>query len=370
MTEEGELELMLAQVRRFGDRTLSPALPPPDRCITAGDRRQLVRLAEQAGLLDSGPGGYGIWGQGHRDNHFSAAALTVLAGFNSGIAWFVHQLAMARFAAAALQRTQAFPALGISYLGHYGLVGEGLLAVLMNRPLAGAQPAITEYFQTREQGRLVVADDPKGFLVVGLDTSPRPQLAWFYHSRETLDITPLDFSHGLNEVPFQRLWIRSPGIRMAADQGLLAQLLYFDGLATVAVTLGTLQRVSGAAVRFSHTRRQGGKLIARHSAVMAMLNALNGAQQAGQYFLDGGICARAPLEGFIDCCRWRSHWMPMTSRAFNAAMQIHGGSGYMQDLGIEKAVRDGNVLRVMHGSPLELGLLSELAEQMRTGGDA
>lgn len=368
MTEKGELELMLAEVRRFGDRTLSPALPPPEHCIMAEERRQLVRVAEQAGFLDSGPDGYGIWGQGHGDSHFTVAALTVLAGFNSGIAWFLHQLAMARFVAAALQwpRTSS---LGISYLGHYGLGGESLLTLLMNQPLAQAPSAIADYFQTRDQGRLVVADEYEGFLMAGIDPSPRAKLAWFHHPLATLEVTPLRFSHGLNEVPFHRLWIRAPGSRVAADGGLLARLLYFDGLATVAVTLGTLQRVTGATNRFSRMRRQGGKVIARHSAVMRLLNELNAARQAGQYFLDGGICARAPLDGFLECCRWRSHWMPMASRALNAAMQIHGGSGYMQDLGIEKAVRDGNLLRVMHGSPMELGLLSERAEQIRAGGD-
>jgi alkylation response protein AidB-like acyl-CoA dehydrogenase len=53
---------------------------------------------------------------------------------------------------------------------------------------------------------------------------------------------------------------------------------------------------------------------------------------------------------------------PLLCAAANQAMQVLGGTGYMQDAGIEKIVRDANHLKVSFGTPDDLRLFISAAE--------
>ncbi len=371
MISEDDLALMMDEVTRFTHRVIEPALPPVEQVIESAARTRILAAATDAGILGNATEHYGIWGRVHSSLQFSVSSLCTLAERNAGMAWVFHQYGLSHRAAATLELDPGAAPPMLSCFGHFGIGGPALCECLLGEPMTPSSLAfLRDYYDLQTRQRLVSSDPAETLLYIDLESpgeTPLAGLVWRTQTEEFLHRTPVQAPHGLNEVTFSRVRLMKPGDRVAPDAGLLAELLYFDGLAIVAIALGTLKRAQRLARAYSRARKQGGKPIAQHSAVREMLASLSVAEQSGQLFLQAQAKHTDALSGLMAVSRWRCHWMPAVCRAINNAMQIHGGMGYMQDTGVEKAVRDANVLRVIHGSPLQLALFVEAAAQWEEG---
>jgi alkylation response protein AidB-like acyl-CoA dehydrogenase len=127
-----------------------------------------------------------------------------------------------------------------------------------------------------------------------------------------------------------------------------------QSLALVAVGLGCLRRASELAREQAKTRIQGGRSIEHHPAVQSLLGSAHAAVVGADALLSR--MAEGPLRGnrIGDVFAARAEAHPLLCRGATDALQVFGGSGYMQDVGMEKALRDSQQLRLMGGTPGEL----------------
>jgi len=109
--------------------------------------------------------------------------------------------------------------------------------------------------------------------------------------------------------------------------------------------------IAGAAVRaasaYATERFQGGRAIANHAAVQELLGeATARAASAAQSLSDdlslvGAACRK------LTC-------IADAASAVTSSLQVMGGNGYMEDFRMEKRLRDVEVLRTSHGTPIDL----------------
>lgn len=118
-----------------------------------------------------------------------------------------------------------------------------------------------------------------------------------------------------------------------------------------ALSVGIAQRLLNDSVRFASERQQFGKPIAEHQMIQAMLADCKTEIYAGQAMvLD---CARKrddalPHSTEAACCKL--FCTEMVGRVADKAVQIHGGSGYISDYGVERFYRDVRLFRLYEGT--------------------
>jgi len=122
----------------------------------------------------------------------------------------------------------------------------------------------------------------------------------------------------------------------------------------VAVGIGCLRHAHDLAREQARSRVQGGQRIEHHPAVQSLIGSADTALLATDALL--GRMAEGPLRGnrIGDVFAARAEAHPLLCRGATDALQVFGGSGYMQDVGMEKALRDSQQLRLMGGTPGEL----------------
>jgi acyl-CoA dehydrogenase len=118
-----------------------------------------------------------------------------------------------------------------------------------------------------------------------------------------------------------------------------------------AVAVGLAERALEESVKFSAVNRQGGVPTGDRQLVQAML----ADQQAG--VLAGKAMARATAKNFVSGVDRRIapsatklFCTEMAGRVADLAVQVHGGSGYMREMPVERIYRDARLLRIYEGS--------------------
>ena len=118
-----------------------------------------------------------------------------------------------------------------------------------------------------------------------------------------------------------------------------------------AVCVGSAQRLCDESVAYARTRQQFGKPIGEHQLVQAMLADSGTETFAGRSMvieaarrMDAG--ARVALEA-ASCKLFCSE---MVGRVADRAVQIHGGSGYIQGAAVERFYRDVRLFRLYEGT--------------------
>jgi len=366
MLSEQDLGLMTDEVDRFVERVIRPVIPAAEHQIEQSTVDMLLAEADHAGILGEGDENLGIWGGLHATPQFSISALQSITKASAGLAWIFHQNALKR--RIKVELGVSISDFSVSYMGHYGIGGKPLVSYLFGQDKTEADyQYLKDFYDVENNYRLVTGLEGTDLIYIGIDDTIQDDkfnLVWKHKACETNETFPLKDHHGLDDVQVGQIKLSSSGSNLSMDNGLLKDLLFFDSLTIIAITQGVLGVARKAADEYSKIRKQGGKPIIQHAAVQELLSTITATEQSGQLFLDSQAKTRDKLKGLIEANRWRSHWMPQACQAANNAMQIHGGIGYMKDLGIEKVVRDCNTLRVIHGSPFQLALFSEAAEQL------
>lgn len=337
--------------------------------MPSGVVRDLTRALAELGVLNPGrePAG-GMWDddQAPEQRQLSIDTLQILAAYSAGVACQVHGQALAWRLDREVGLTPGDDQVWVSLQGWLGLGREGALLSAEGRPLPARQ---TE--EMADNWGWPTASTPR--LLHGLPDWDalwlpiwRPNDGWRWHRipRSAFQVQEMPNSHGLDELTVQAVWLALapthqqemswPALRgdHARDLWARMQAMYASGLQAIAqaVTQAAWLRAREQA----HLRRQGGAMIIRHPAVQQLL------EQARQAVLESAQAlasvGRAGVAWPDLPARWRdrARCQLSLSAGTSAALQVFGGMGYMQDNGLEKALRDVNHLRLLAGSPTEL----------------
>lgn len=177
-----------------------------------------------------------------------------------------------------------------------------------------------------------------------VDRYSSASLSWYEHRQ---------FALGLNELPLYEVQLGVPEQRYPLEANalrcLLLSLLIMDGMGLLAIAGGALKKAEDIASGYAQTRRQGGKLLMELPAVRLMLGEIAATQHILKLSLQA--CDQqqdiAALYGVLSCT---SMLFPKLVDAASLCVQIMGGIGYMQDVGVEKILRDVSALALMAGS--------------------
>lgn len=132
----------------------------------------------------------------------------------------------------------------------------------------------------------------------------------------------------------------------AAMTSLARGRIHMAGLA-----VGTAQRALDESVAYAATATQGGTPIGDFQLVQAMLadqqtGVLAGralAREAARLYVTGEDRRIAPSAAKLFCTE-------MAGKAADLAVQVHGGSGYLREVAVERIYRDVRLLRLYEGT--------------------
>jgi hypothetical protein len=348
-----------ATVQRFAATAVASAVGCPQTPPTATQMAQIVRTAEELGLLDVGTDSLGLWSRPGGTNalSFTLESLCSIAQVSAGAAYHLHQLALARsLAIASGEGATAYPVVRLG-TGH-PLQHRAVAALLAPRLGEPEHPALLEAsFPSPEAEAtwLFEVAEPWDSLLVPFSpvNGSTSAVTWGLVRREALQISDLGSGHGLGGLSIVSA-TKPPVVRpqlLAGDgRAQLRLALAAQSLAPLAMGLGIVRRALSLARNYAALRVQGGALIGTHAAVEQLLgDAL--AVEATVAATLASAALPSDNRGLARLVGCRATLQPRLCDAGNACMQVFGGLGYMQDAGVEGAVRDLNHLRVSSGAP-------------------
>lgn len=367
-----DIAALLETFEAFADTEIALRWQRPEIAITPADLKAILEAAHRHGLLDATMEGYGLWAELVRNAspQLTLTALTALARRNASAALLLHQLALAQAARTllpAMATTMADTATPVTELVLTGAQGWGrssLVRWLHEQPnyddielLKGNYTATPAHSSQKPQlTRLLwVAPMTDNALV------PIFENTQFYLAQVSLETPPNSdlLAHGMDGLRVKtcgKVQWQIPLDRQSHTALITAHLL---GLAAIA--LGITQCASFRANDYAGLRIQGGRQIIKHDAVAALISEMESAMRATSLLLAGACQPRVnQTNRFVEratALAIKHECLPLLCRAVNAAMQIHGGMGYMRETGIENLLRDINCLRLLGGSPAELALM-------------
>jgi alkylation response protein AidB-like acyl-CoA dehydrogenase len=104
-------------------------------------------------------------------------------------------------------------------------------------------------------------------------------------------------------------------------------------------------------VEYMKVRSQGGKKLAEHQGLQWMLADMAVQRDAARGHSQHAIAALLRGErGTMEASTAKLYATEALGRVADAAVQIHGGMGYMRDAGIETVFRDARIVRIYEGT--------------------
>lgn len=351
-------------VERFAARTLAPFRDEPARRLAAGELRGVVAAARGLGLLAGEEAGGMLWSAAPDTASLDDAchALQVLGSYHAGIAFHIHRLALGAWLAGRLDG--AVSGAEIAWLpGAHVLADPALLRWLAGE--AAATAGLADCLPAAGAALAWLGGGEWQQLLVPVLAAATGEPCWQRVPRDALALLPPQPLHGLDAVHRQggvlpadvasAASATAPAASPAAP-GLFAELLALDALGIMAIALGATRHAHALACAQADLRQQGGKRIREHDAVQALLAEQRVAIDVVATLLDSVVVVPATVADLSRLFGYRLVAHEQLCRAANAALQVFGGSGYMQDVGLERIVRDGNQLRVAGGTPEDLKL--------------
>jgi acyl-CoA dehydrogenase len=118
-----------------------------------------------------------------------------------------------------------------------------------------------------------------------------------------------------------------------------------------AVAVGVAERLIRDMVRYASERQQFGKPIGEFQLVQAMLADSRAEAYAARAMVQDAARRRDQGENVsteASCCKYFA--TEMVGRVADRAVQVHGGSGYIADFGVERFYRDVRLFRLYEGT--------------------
>jgi alkylation response protein AidB-like acyl-CoA dehydrogenase len=155
------------------------------------------------------------------------------------------------------------------------------------------------------------------------------------------------------ELHFDGVRIPAANLLGAEGAGFRAFLKVLDGgrISVAALALGLAQAALDAAVPYAKTREQFGRPIGTFQGVAFML-----ADMATEIEAARGLVYRAAWlkdqgrDYHLAAAQAKLYASEMSSRATNAAIQVHGGYGYVEDYKVERYLRDAKLTEIGEGT--------------------
>lgn len=356
------LAALVAAVTAFAAQEVAPRCPRPEQAPLAADFAAVAAAAERAGIVDGGADSCGLWSGLVRGETpaFPLSALVVLAAANPALAWQLHTRALAQ---AALALAGAAPVAGIALVADGGC---GIGRSALGRLLAGRAPhdsdlaLLADVYGGSDRVAVLAPATPQ-LLLLRIDAGGSTGAGSTALSLQCVDTRSVlraqdPRPHGLDGC--MAIIVAPPPAatpRLPLTTAQFASLFAAQQLAQVAIARGLLTPVAIRTREYAALRSQGARRIIMHDSVAALVADLELALAAVDALLRDA--ATRPANA-ADAVTVRREAMPLLARAANAALQVHGGSGYMRDTGVESALRAVNTLRLLGGTPPELGLVA------------
>ena len=378
LLNKADVELICSEVERFASGSIAPLVERPELVLSQKGLNDLTEIALETGLLSTTePSGGGLWEQGDEPALLSIRMLSVLAKTNAGVALRFHQFALARHLLEALYLpTDQSGSTALSLVGFYGLgrvalprylSGRGVEAEDINflRSWLAGENFIKNSAKNPKQGGapFVFTADSEWKTLLHPTINHKGELVFSLYSRENLTVDKVSNSHGFDElsafccrgfVGVEPLSVSS--LSSELSKKVYTKALQINALAYMTIALGSVRHSYSIASDYAAIRQQGGNVINRHPAVQLLLGELRRTIDTASLILEQLTARPLTFKTLSTLFSVRATQHKKMCDAANAAMQVCGGIGYMQDTGIEKIVRDCNTLRVTDGTPMELTL--------------
>ena len=376
LLNEEDVQTALAQVRRFARGAVSSNVERPEHPLPRHSMEALVSEAIEAGFIpDASDEPTGLWVDldDPLGPTLSARTIETLASVNPGIAWACHIRAMPVWLARRLNRPEALDEREtvVPLHGCYGLGRAALPRYLAGTELAVDDRAmLKDWLMPAHKDARRIVHAPAGFDGVLSPYFDGEAVRWIRQPIGALDPLPVGPTLGLDEVDAVALASSDAGTPLGPEnpeeaRNVFAEALAIQSLALVAVGLGCLRHARDLAREQAKARKQGGRSIAHHPAVQSLIGSADSAVAVVDALLDR--MSDGPLRGSrvgeVFAIRAEAH--PLLCRGATDALQVFGGSGYMQDVGMEKALRDSQQLRLMGGTPGDLARFVAEWERVR-----
>ena len=161
--------------------------------------------------------------------------------------------------------------------------------------------------------------------------------------------------HGCTTAPLAFTDCEVPAENLLGAEGMgyvQAMKTLTAGRVTVAArSCGIIDKLIAQSVDYMKTRTQGGKKLAEHQGLQWMLADMSVARDAARGLTQRAIEALLRGErGTMEASAAKLFATEALGRVVDAAVQIHGGMGYMREVGIETTFRDVRIVRIYEGT--------------------
>ncbi len=368
-----DISLVLETLNSFAEKELEPVFGTPENVLSGSELARLLDKFRELGILGEGEiGGLALWEapRAAEGIKFSLKILRIIARINAGLAFSLHQLALGAYAGALF--TPASNEDNLLFLPHG--TAKGVLALWLRGvvPEGDNLALVRDYFSASpydDKPLYLQGPEEWKYLFIPKLSSDGNCLNWLRFDRKNLTLRSVDNPHGLNE---SMLWeISCPlagGEEMLPENaeegaGYFMEFSVINSLALIAIGLGGLEKSYRVSRKYAGERIQGGASIEKHAAIRLLLGNIRSSIESVSAFLETDMDVEKGITSLVLAFALRSVSHPLLCAAASDAVQLHGGYGYMRDVGMEKILRDNNQLKLSYGTPDELKLFIALAEE-------
>ena len=161
--------------------------------------------------------------------------------------------------------------------------------------------------------------------------------------------------HGCSTVPLAFTDCEVPVGNLLGPEGMgyvqALKTLTMGRVTIAARACGMMDKLIERCVDYMKTRVQGGKLIAEHQGLQWMLADMGVARDASRLLTQRAIEVILRGErGTLEASAAKLYATESLAKVVDCAVQIHGGMGYMREMGIETVYRDARITRIYEGS--------------------
>ena len=161
--------------------------------------------------------------------------------------------------------------------------------------------------------------------------------------------------HGCSTAPLAFTDCEVPAENLLGSEGMgyvQAMKTLTAGRVTVASrSCGIMDKLISQCVDYMKTRTQGGKKLSEHQGLQWMLADMSVARDAARGLTERAIETLTRGErGTMEASAAKLFATEALGKVADAAVQIHGGMGYMREVGIETTYRDVRIVRIYEGT--------------------